>query len=208
MVKISTKHFDQTSKVPLAVARFESVLDSNISSTGIRWSRKQNKTKSISLTRLLKLKLCTIFISFEIFESPKFESRYGKCFPQAIYPVHFNSLSLLNSLSIYTASPISFPLYLAFFKLSLSFFFFLFHKNNTLFSSLLHWWVVAWCLVSGTTNQKGIESFVAFLLFQSWSLLNSVIMGYVTYGMCVGLTMVMAVLTAPFCAGVTDPRDG
>ncbi|GAY34416.1 hypothetical protein CUMW_011300 [Citrus unshiu] len=32
-------------------------------------------------------------------------------------------------------------------------------------------------------------------------------MGYVTYGMCVGLTMVMAVLTAPFCAGVTDPRD-
>lgn len=130
-MKISTKHFDQTSKVPLAVARFESVLDSNISSTGIRWSRKQNKTKSISLTRLLKLKLCTIFISFEIFESPKFESRYGKCFPQAIYPVHFNSLSLLNSLSIYTASPISFPLYLAFFKLSLSLsflFFFFFIK--------------------------------------------------------------------------------
>ncbi|KAH9748531.1 protein STRUBBELIG [Citrus sinensis] len=32
-------------------------------------------------------------------------------------------------------------------------------------------------------------------------------MGYVNYGMCVGLTMALAVLTAPFCAGVTDPRD-
>lgn len=157
-MKISTKHFDQTSKVPLAVARFESVLDSNISSTGIRWSRKQNKTKSISLTRSLKLKLCTIFISFEIFENPKFESRYGKCFPQAIYPVHFNSLSLLNSLSIYTASPISFPLYLAFFKLSLSlsflfFFFFIKATHSSLRCFTGGSWLGVWFLGQQTRKE-------------------------------------------------------